>query len=56
MNAIFTNKYFLIGLGVYVAGAVLMGLELHLHNCDYPILRSLIWPVPLIRFLLGTDF
>ena len=56
LKAIVAWKYFWPTVAGYVAAGALMAWELSLHDCDYPILRGVIWPVPLVRFLLGTDF
>ena len=56
LKAIVAWKWFWPCIAGYVACGVLMAWELSLHDCSYPILRSIIWPIPLIRFLCGVDF
>jgi hypothetical protein len=55
LTSLLSSKYLYWIIGAYVVGAVIVGLELHLHGCSMPILRSLLWPVPLVRFLCGAN-
>ena len=49
------SKYFWMGLVAYALCGVLMAWELSLHDCDYAVLRGIVWPIPFIRFLCGAD-
>ena len=49
-----TNKWLWIGLGSYVAIGIFLGYEFSLHDIDYPILRGMFWPVPVIRWIFGA--
>jgi hypothetical protein len=56
LKTIVAWKYFWPCVAGYVLGGILMAWELNLHECSYPIMRGIIWPIPLIRFLCGVDF
>lgn len=45
--------YWLSGIGVYLTGAVITATLLYNHGVEFPILRSLLWPIPLVKLLLG---
>jgi len=41
------------GVGGYVAMIVVTAIVLHGGNVDHPIMRAVLWPISLTRYLLG---
>lgn len=45
--------WWLAALIIYFAVAIICGIGFHANGIERPILRAIIWPIPIIRLLLG---
>ena len=53
MTTFLAKYWWLIAIIVYIALAVTMGVYLHNTGAERPIIGGILWPIRLIKLLLG---